>query len=201
MSSKDLKKEESLKLFEPIEFNKSPYVDWRLTLMDLLALLISFFTMIFSMSDFNISSFSETSSSSKENNPIVEKRTFSSGESLTYLLSIISSRISEDEELSGLKPTIINNRLIISLKENDLRALSKISNLFSNFSNRIEINSYLSKEKPSYYDSLKRAIQIEEIFTSQGYDKPINIKASNLDSKNIEDLNRIDVIVLPLNED
>ena len=102
MSSKDLKQEEPLKLFESIEFNKSPYVDWRLTLMDLLALLITFFTMIFSMSDFNISSFSETSSSSKENNPIVEKRTFSSGESLTYLLSIISSRISEDKELSGL---------------------------------------------------------------------------------------------------
>ena len=54
--------EEPLRIFNPQEeYNSQDRLDWRLTLADLLALLITFFTMLFAMSDFDMNSFSKLS--------------------------------------------------------------------------------------------------------------------------------------------
>ncbi len=192
------KPNEALITFKPPEPAQSG-VDWRLTLADLLALLITFFTMLFAMSDFDMDKFAKLAQTKERTAPI-EQKTLLPGESLSYLSAIIENKISEDKTLSGLKPVMENNRLILSLPVEETAKLNRIAGLFTHLPNQLVIVTHIPLGSSEWEKGLKKVALVQEIFTSQGYDKPITVKTSASDSENNEVLLKIDVIVLPLQE-
>ena len=155
--------------FQPETSGQSDSKAWMVTFTDLVSLMLTFFVMIFAMSDVKDSewesmtdSLSQTLKPAEKNSVTAASATYNIGTvfrkeaiSLDYLTSIFSEAIKQDELLSNARLMRLEDRMIIALPGDILfapgkaeitekaeKALFILGGILRNIGNQIGVNSH-----------------------------------------------------------
>jgi len=148
---------------------KAPTSVWLIIFTDLVALLLTFFVMLFSMSNVQIDrwkdmidALSQTLNPAKETITTIPAAEYNISSifrrraiNLDYLLAVFEKKVVQNEALKGSKLTLLEDRLIISLpgpllfepnsavlKESAKEPLFTLGGLLRNVENQLGVNGY-----------------------------------------------------------
>lgn len=159
---------------------------WMVTFTDLVALMLTFFVLLYSMSSLDVVKWQNLTGSLAESLDSVEESTLVQpkaqldilpvrtvpGTDLDYLANVLSERLKDDEILKDAGFTNHGDRLIVSLPDNLMfeensrelgpkaeRTMSALGGVFRSLSNSIEIIGYpIEDAKPNAVGAEKEAV-------------------------------------------
>jgi len=157
------------------ELHDSVSKAWMITFSDLISLMLTFFVMLFAMSNVNLDNWKEitdTLSRTLDPKPIVEPEltsadfnigtiTFEAGTSIEYMTSVLEEVLASDELLSGSLLVPHEDRLIVSLPGNRFfadgeatllgparEAVFELSGILRNIENRLILEGHTDPTPP-----------------------------------------------------
>ena len=168
---------------------------WLISFTDVMALMLTFFVLIFSMSEpiqneiVEDISVMEKSASVTQGAPdfagqaeaadwIRENR--QAGLDLTYLRTLLSDMLSrliqEEPKLSGIRLMKADNKLFIRIPDRVLRhhdAMVPLAMMLGRLNNDLAIWSPISSKRQDYVRALRRGVDLKDSLSEGGYDRPI----------------------------
>jgi chemotaxis protein MotB len=176
---------------------QAPGRAWLITFVDLILLLLTFFVLMFSMSQPDpakyapvAQSYAEAFSPGASDEPAFSRaRSFVSqagkqAEDLAYLETALKAAFGRSAALSAIRFRSTDHYLMISLPSQILgqgvdaanaasATLFELGGVFANINNRLAVIGMADQTAESWTDAIRRSARIAQSMTQAGYDRPI----------------------------
>ncbi len=201
---------------------EAPSKVWLLSFTDVIALMLTFFVMLFSMSnpkvdewnnilssfesEFNFN-YGSRSSGGAYNSQGQVRQKIVKGKDLNYLYSVLNNEINANKkDMEGLELAIYEDRVTMSLNQvflsndNIGKELKIITKILKTIDNDIDIYGYLDKNNrqsneylTGWGEALVSSYKIAKIINDNGYSNNIRILGTSNDQENQDKL--IDIVI------
>ena len=174
---------------------QAPGRAWLVTIVDLILLLLTFFVLMFSMSQPDpvkyaplAQSYAEAFKPVAEDEPsFARARSFVSqaaphGEDLLYLESALKAAFGRSDALRGVQFRSTEHYLVISLPGDTLdqsaelatsSMLFDLGGVLANIDNRLAVIGLADQTAQSWTDAIRRSARVTQALTNAGYDRSI----------------------------